>query len=491
MKRLLVAAFVAVASVAAVQGAGLGTTRAVDPAPYYQNLTRSSTETIYVKPCHNRDADDAYFVYMAECSVSITTFCYTATKSDGSALPSTVQFVAGVSAFKVHTASVDIAGYESFANAYYVPPTGGATIGNDYFGSSDRPVDQPGNQGKLDLSPALSATDSIKLVLKYKTTAIPQYSVLIADGGTMDFEITGQDVTVTMEGKPARLAVESATQHINFDTEKSDDTTKPWTDRCGIASMQFVVCNVDRAATDALTFYARTKTFVNGLAAESPSPIWVSTNATYFHFPSIKVDVAAKTKALEVKTAAPHFLADGTTLHEGNFSAFLPNGVLADWKVDKTEAALKALLAGSIEKAGKSESVTPTFVIGATGVKVVFPKISYSAPIVKVGTAPAAADTTTSSTAATATSVTTATTAAPTTTTAPAPSVKKGKSALLRSLIKPSGAGAVSWRSTGGCKIVGVRLVAPGRATTCVLTMRQAKTSKSPATTKTVRIKVS
>jgi len=56
----------------------------------------------------------------------------------------------------------------------------------------------------------------------------------------------------------------------------------------------------------------------------------VSTNATYFHFPSIKVDVAAKTKALEVKTAAPHFLADGTTLHEGNFSAFLPNGVLAD-----------------------------------------------------------------------------------------------------------------------------------------------------------------
>lgn len=487
MKRLLVAAFVVVASVVAVQGAGLGTTRAVDPAPYYENLTQSCTTTNYVKPCHNRDSDDAYFVYMAECSVSITTFCYTATKSDGSALPSTVKFIAGVSAYKVHTPSVEIAGYESFANAYYVPATGGATIGNDYFGSSDRPVDQPGNQGKLDLSPALTASDSIKLVLKYKTTAIPQYSVIVADGGTMDFAIAGQDVTVTMEGKPARLAIESAAQHINFDTEKSDDTTKPWTDRCGIPSMQFVVCNVDRAASDALTFYARTKTFVNGLAAEAPAPIWVSTNATYFHFPSIKVDAVAKTKALEVKTAAPHFLADGTTLHEGNFTAFLPNGVLSDWKVSKTEAALKSLLAGSIEKAGKAETVSPSFVIGENGVKVVFPKISYSAPVVKVGTAPVPAETTTSSAAP----ATTASTAAPTTTVAAGLSVRKGKAVTLRSLIKPVGSGSVSWRSTGGCKVVGARLVAPSRTTTCVLTMRQAKTSKSPATTKTVRIKVS
>lgn len=486
MKRLLAAATLLCASVVLVQGVGGQSSSAADPAPYYENLTQSCATTNYVKPCHNRDSDDAYFVYMAECSGSITTFCYTATKSDGSALPSTVKFIAGVSAYKVHTSSVEIAGYESFANAFYVPSTGGATIGNDYFGSSDRPVDQPGNQGKLDLSPALTASDSIKLVLKYKTTAIPQYSVLVADSGSMDFAISGQDVTVTMEGKPARVAIESAAQHINFDTEKSDDTSKPWTDRCGIPSMQFVVCNVDRAASDALTFYARTKTFVNGSAAESPAPIWVSTNATYFHFPSIKVDVAAKTKTLEVKTAAPHFLADGNTLHEGNFTAFLPNGVLADWKVDKTEAALKSLLAGSIEKAGKAEAVSPSFVVGETGVKVVFPKISYSAPVVKVGTAPAAAATTSSSAAPTSSS----STAAPTTTVAAGSSIKKGKAVTLRSLIKPVGTGSVSWRVTGGCKIVGVRLVAPTRSTTCVLTMRQAKTSKSRALTRTVRIKV-
>jgi len=487
MRRFLVLVAVALAAVGVVQVATNGPTQAADPAPYYENLTQSCATTNYVKPCHNRDSDDAYFVHMAECSGSVSTFCFTATKADGSALPSTIKFIAGVSAYKVHTASVDIAGYESFVNAFYVPPTGGATIGREYFGASDRPADQPGNQGKLDLSPALLASDSIKIVLKYKTTAIPQYSVLVADGGSMDFAITGQDVTVTMEGKPAKVAIETAAQHINFDTEKSDDTSKSWADRCGIPSMKFVVCNVDRAATDALAFYARTKTFVNGFAAEVPSPIWVSTNATYFHFPTIKIDEAAKTKNLEVKTAAPHFLADGATLHEGNFTAFLPNGVLADWKVQKTEAALKSLLAGSIEKAGKAETVTPTFIIAENGVKVVFPRISYSAPVLKVGTTPATANTTTSTAAATAT---TASTSAPTTTVA-GPSLKKGKSTSLRALIKPVGSGAVSWRVSGGCKVVGAKLVAPARATTCIVTMRQAKTAKSKATAKTVRVVVS
>jgi hypothetical protein len=455
---------------------------AADPAPYYENLTQSCTTTNYVKPCHNRDSDDAYFVYMAECSSQITTFCYTATKSDGTALPSTVKFVAGVSAYKVHTPSVDIAGYESFANAYYVPPTGGATIGNDYFGSSDRPVDQPGNQGKLDLSPALSASDSIKLVLKYKTTAIPQYSVLIADGGTMDFSMTGQDVTVTMEGKPARLAIESAAQHINFDTEKSDDTTKPWTDRCGIPSMQFVVCNVDTAASDALAFYARTKTFVNGSAAESPAPIWVSTNATYFHFPNIKIDTVAKTKRLEVKTAAPHLLANGSTLHTGNFTAFLPNGVLSDWKVQKTEESLKRLLAVTIEKAGQDTTVTPTFTISDTGVKVDFPRISYSSPVMKVGTV---AETTATTVPAASSTTTTTTTAATSTKT-----IAKKKTVALTSLIKLVGKGAATWRVTGGCKIAGKSLVTPAKAAVCALTLRQAASGKTKASTRTLRIKV-
>lgn len=479
MKRLLSLVALIAASVAVVSGSLQQQVRAADPAPYYENLTQSCTASNGVKPCHTTSGADEYFVRMAQCSDTITGFCYTATKSDGTALPETVKILAGVSAYKVHTSTVEIAGYESFVNAYYVAPT--ATLGNEYFGSSDRPADQPGNGGKLDLSPALTANDSIKVVLKYKATGIPQYSVLVADGGTMDFSLTGQDVSVTLEGKPARVAIESTAQHINFDTEKSDDTSKPWTDRCGIPSMNFVVCNVNAATSDALAFYARTKTFVFGRAAESPAPIWVSTNATYFHFPSITVDQSTGAKSVEVKTAAPHLLSDGNTLHTGNFSAFIPNGVLSDWQVEKTEASLKSLLSGTVEKEGKAETVTPTFVIGDTGVKVVFPKISYSAPVVRVG----------KSTASSSGATTTPSSAVNAPVKVPAvKTLKKGKSTLLKSLIKPVGAGKQTWRVKGGCKISGPRLVAPRKTATCTLTLRQAKSGKRAASTKTITIKV-
>lgn len=467
-------------------------TKAADPAPYYENETPACDTNGNVKPCHRKDSDDAYFVKLAECTVSITNFCYTATKSDGTALPATVKIVAGVSAFKVHTSTVDIAGYESFVNAYYLPS--GNTLGEDSWGSSDRPKDQDGNAGKIDLSPALSATDSIKVIIKYKSTGVPQYSVLVSDQGTMNFSMSGQNLTATLEGKPARVAIESAAQHINFDTEKSEDTTKPWTDRCGIPSMQFVVCNVETAATDALAFFGRTKTFVFGRAAEVPGPIWVSTNATYFHFPNIKENAQAKTKSLEVRTAAPHKLANGSTLHEGNFTAFLPNGILTQWKVDKTEEALKKLLAGSIEKQGTTQSVTSTFQITDAGVRIVFPKINYSAPTMRVSTVPETADTTTTTAAATTTTVAaTTTTAAPATTTttvAPAKTLKRGKSASLTSFLKLVGRGKATWKVTGGCKVSGSRLIAPKKAGTCVLTLRQAKSGSTPASTRTMRIKI-
>jgi hypothetical protein len=246
--------------------------------------------------------------------------------------------------------------------------------------------------------------------------------------------------------------------------------------------MQFVVCNVDTAASDALAFYARTKTFVNGSAAESPAPIWVSTNATYFHFPNIKIDTVAKTKRLEVKTAAPHLLANGSTLHTGNFTAFLPNGVLSDWKVQKTEESLKRLLAVTIEKAGQDTTVTPTFTISDTGVKVDFPRISYSSPVMKVGTV---AETTATTVPAASSTTTTTTTVATSTKT-----IAKKKTVALTSLMKLVGKGAATWRVTGGCKIAGKSLVTPAKAAVCALTLRQAASGKTKASTRTLRIKV-
>ena len=120
-----------------------------------------------------------------------------------------------------------------------------------------------------------------------------------------------------------------------------------------------------------------------------PGPIWVSTNATYFHFPNVEFDNATKKYVMRVKTGAPHFLADGTTLHTGSFSAFLPNGILTQWGIEKTEEALKAALAISITKDDVSTAATPTFVIGDLGVRVKFPRIDYSAPVLAVGQAPA------------------------------------------------------------------------------------------------------
>jgi len=86
MERFLVLVAVVLAAVGVLQNATNRPTQAADPAPHYENLTRSCSTTNYVKPCHNRDSEDGYLVYMAECSVSVTTFCFTPTKSERSAL---------------------------------------------------------------------------------------------------------------------------------------------------------------------------------------------------------------------------------------------------------------------------------------------------------------------------------------------------------------------------------------------------------------------
>ena len=208
-----------------------------------------------------------------------------------------------------------------------------------------------------------------------------------------------------------------------------------------------------------------------------PGPIWVSTNATYFHFPNVEYDNATKKYVMRVKTGAPHFLADGTTLHTGSFSAFLPNGILTQWKIEKTEAALKTALAVFITKDDVSTPATPTFVIGDLGVRVKLARIDYSAPVLAVGQVGAIS--------ATATTTTTAPKAATVTKT-----VRKGASSSLTSLIRPSGKGKATWRATGGCRISGTKLVAPAKAGKCTLTLSQAKLLKTPASKRTINITV-
>ena len=460
---------------------------AVEEAPYYDQqagisactYTNGSYATL---PCLTTDQSttDSYSMHLGECTNVVTNFCYTA-KMDGADVPAGLRFMVTIGAYKTHTSSVGIAGYEAYVNAFYVAPND--TLKTEYFGSSDRPSDQGTGGGKVDLSPIVNANNVISLTVKYKTVGLPQYSVVVADEGNMTFALSGQDLTMTVEGKPARVAVDSAAQHI----PGPDNPPADLTGKCGIPNMQSVVCDVDTAAADGLSFYARSKSFTFPPASESAAPVWVSTNATYFHFPSVEVN--GKTKLISVKTAAPHFLRDGSTLNTGNFSAFMPNGLLKQWGIEKTETALKAALAASVTKGSEEKEVSADFIITTDGVKVKFPKISYSAPIVQVKQKPEVEATTTTTTPPVVTTMATvpaiAASVAVTT-----KSVKRGKSVALTSLLKPIGKGKQTWSSSGGCTIKGKNLVAPKKVAKCKVTLKQAKSGTTKASSRSITVKV-
>jgi hypothetical protein len=201
----------------------------------------------------------------------------------------------------------------------------------------------------------------------------------------MNFKMSGQDLTLSIKGSPARVAIESAEQHINFDTEKNDDPSIPWTNRCGIPNMRYVVCNVTKAESNPLLFYSRSSTFVNEPAASVPGPIWVSTNATYFHQPSVITQNDGK-KFVEIKTAAPHFLADGVTVNSTNTKFFVPDAVLKSWNVNITKAVLDSNLGVTETKNGETRFLATTVEILNGGALVTLPKTTYSSPVLMVRT---------------------------------------------------------------------------------------------------------
>lgn len=496
MKRsVLLAMSLLIAVVVISQSNSRQSLAAVEEAPYYNQQPGISACTytngaFATLPCFTSDQSttDSHSMHLGQCTNVLTNFCYTA-KMDGAEVPSGLRFMVSVGAYKTHTSSVGIAGYEAYVNAFYVAP--GDVLKTDYFGSSDRPSDQQAGGGKIDLTPVVSASNVISLVVKYKTVGLPQNSVVVADDGNMTFALAGQDLTMTVEGKPARVAVDSAAQHISG----PDNPPADLKGKCGIPSMKAVVCDVDTAAADGLSFYARSKSFVFPPASESAAPVWVSTNATYFHFPS--VEIQGNTKLISVKTAAPHFLKDGVTVNTGNFAAFMPNSLLKQWGIEKTEAALKAALAASVTKESVETVVTADFIITADGVKVKFPKISYSAPVVQVKQKPAVEVTTTTAAPATTTTappvvettvVTVASTVAPAVVSTK--SVKRGKSVSLVSLLRPIGKGKQTWSSSGGCTIKGKNLVAPKKTARCKVTLKQAKSGTTKASSRSVTVRV-
>ena len=471
---------------------------AVDIPEYTQLLPKCSDPGATTVPCHwpDQSQSDSPVVVFVKCdaAASITNYCYDITVN-GSPAPSTLGLVARMTAYKTHDASVSNAQYEAAFHLFAVPA--GQTLSRmDYWGWGERPRDQSNGGGKVDLSSVLKPTDVVKIVAKFKMHKLPQYNVFISSNGTMNFSLAGNDLTITMEGSPAQVAVESAVQHINFDTEKNDDTSLPWTNRCGAPSMKFVVCNVDKAESNPLVFYARSSTLVNSPAGDVPGPIWVSTNATYFHFPNVTTDSSGN-KQIQLKVAAPHFLADGTTVNSGAFRTFLPNDLLTLWKIPKTEDGLNKSLATSIKKAGKEEVLERTFVISDSGVTITFPSLTYSSPEVYVTSVATTGGSQNANQVYAAllagASVNQSTPAATATTTASSSaskSLKKGSSTALTSLIKPASGMKAVWSVSGGCRIMNLKLAAITKGATCKLTLSQTNTTTKKTTKKYLNITV-
>lgn len=69
-------------------------------------------------------------------------------------------------------------------------------------------------------------------------------------------------------------------------------------------------------------------------------------------------------------------------------------------------------------------------------------------------------------------------------------SVARGTRTRLTSIVTPASTGRVTWATSSPCRISASRLVAPGRATSCVLTVRTAQRGSTPATSMRLRVTI-
>jgi hypothetical protein len=58
------------------------------------------------------------------------------------------------------------------------------------------------------------------------------------------------------------------------------------------------------------------------------------------------------------------------------------------------------------------------------------------------------------------------------------------------SLLKPIGTGKQTWSSSGGCTIKGKNLVTPKKTAKCKVTLKQAKSGKTKASSRSISVEV-
>lgn len=198
---------------------------------------------------------------------------------------------------------------------------------------------------------------------------------------------------------------------------------------------------------------------------------------------------ASSTRSLEVSVSGtPHLRADGVTINTGKLTAFIPGEVASKCFSDGTATletiakALSVTRTESSENGGVAQNLTAGTAFTAeavttpvAGILIKVPTMTFSNPTYKVSSALAPSSSSTTS----------------------MKSLKKGARSLLTSLIKPTSGAKVKWSVSGGCKISGLKLLAPSKTATCKLVLKQTitKTTSGKKTTsttsKSVTIKVS
>ena len=178
-------------------------------------------------------------------------------------------------------------------------------------------------------------------------------------------------------------------------------------------------------------------------------------------------------------SGTPHFKSDGATLNSGNLQAFVPESAARKCFGDGTDTIALSTIATNVsvtrtessENSGNPSSApfTATAVVSPVpGLMIDVPNMTFSNPTYKVKSKLVIMKL-----------------------------MRKGKTATLRSLLKPaSGARNVKYSVKGGCAISSTKLTAK-KAGTCTLTLKQTVTSTingkrvTKTYTSTKKIKVS
>ena len=250
----------------------------------------------------------------------------------------------------------------------------GVAGNNDFASWDDLPGDQRGTGGAVrDLADLLKADSLIHISLIVTTPKIPQFSMVHGADVEVKYTRQGDEVLIDVTGHPAILALPALSEKRTWNDPSTD-----YTDQCGHLSVKDVVCEVNKATTEALTFFGRFRAYSTGEAAEQIEGLWISTNATFYQFPQMP-----EPEVIVVPTAAPHLRVDGTQ-HYGLTRAYLPKALLAEWRIAFTAKDIAAYLSVKKIEDGIETELSPTITLDDDGALVELPRLTFSAPTIEL-----------------------------------------------------------------------------------------------------------